>query len=336
MARELGVDWRSDPAERVVHFCVQRISGWLSEFSVSSFPTMEKVERLVCAKLKLVVEEVDSEEKMDFLIGKYAVQKGEGAFAHLREELGEKTFGVLMRREKAGPTDRDRFIAVVDCRGDKQSRRYFSRWHEIAHMLTLYDQLALPFHRSQGDGSPTERLMDMIAGEIGFYAPLFQPALDDALAGKNRVSFETVDSLQAKFAPTASFQSTLFACLNRSKLAAAYLETGLGYKKAEQQLISSGQLLLGTSNRPEAKLRVLDCSSNDAARAKRLRFHQNMEVPRESVVFRDFYGSNFAKRATRENLNTWSHSDGRNLGNLEMEIETRRIRDRLIVLANPV
>lgn len=336
MARELGIDWRVDPAEKIISFCIQRITGWISEFEAGSFSTMAKVERLICAKLKLVIEEVDTEEKMSEVIEKYAVQKGEGgAFAHLREDLNQDRFGVLLRRERAKPSDRDHFVAVVDARGDKAARAYFSRWHEIAHLLTLYDQLVLPFHRSKSCGDPIERLMDMIAGEIGFYGPIFRPALEEALSGQRRISFGLVDSLQTKFAPTASFQATLIACLKQTALAAAYVEAGWGYKKAELELINSGQLLLGGVSQPEAKLRVLNCSSNAGARDGKLRFHQNMEVPSSSIVSRRFHGVDWSDGLAQENLKIWRHSSGSNLGDLDVEIETRRIRDRLIVLVNP-
>ena len=46
------------------------------------------------------------------------------------------TYGALVQRRNAGPTDPDRFVAVIDSRGGKLARRFFTRWHEIAHRLT--------------------------------------------------------------------------------------------------------------------------------------------------------------------------------------------------------
>jgi hypothetical protein len=334
MARELGLEWRHQPATEIVRHCVDKIAGWLSDFEFGSFDTVPKLQRLVCAKLKLVIEEAHSAADIAALERKYATELGEGAFAHLGKELGEKTFGVLMRRQHAGPADRNHFVAVIDCRGPKLARRYFSRWHEIAHMLTLSDQLALPFHRSEDDGSPLERLMDMIAGEVGFYGPLFNPALETALQSAGRLTFHVVEELQASFAPDASFQSTLIACIKRSRLAAAYVEVGLGYKKGERAVLRSGQLFLdGTA--PEPKLRVLKCSSNPAAKSAKIMFHGNMEVPRCSAVFGRFYGVVVEERVERESLRLWTHSDGSCLGCMDVQLETRRIKDHLIALVTP-
>ena len=56
-------------------------------------------------------------------------------------------------------------------------RRFFTLWHEIAHLLTLTHKLEPPFHRSADVPCPLERLMDIIAGEIAFYDPIFVPQL---------------------------------------------------------------------------------------------------------------------------------------------------------------
>src|ERR1700688_1441544 len=92
MARELGLEWRHHPARRIVEFCVNRITGWLSELRGSDFTSIDKIERFICAKLRLVIEEVHSEADIDAIVQKYAVEKREGPFANLRMELDTKTF----------------------------------------------------------------------------------------------------------------------------------------------------------------------------------------------------------------------------------------------------
>ena len=60
-------------------------------------------------------------------------------------------------------------MAVIDCRGGKLARRFFTRWHEIAHRLTTHADRGdeEPAYRSEHD--PIERMMDEIAGHVGFY-----------------------------------------------------------------------------------------------------------------------------------------------------------------------
>ena len=62
-----------------------------------------------------------------------------------------------MKRKNVADDAPDRFVAVIDCRGSKLARRFFTRWHEIAHRLTTHaDQGATePAYRSEQD--PIER-----------------------------------------------------------------------------------------------------------------------------------------------------------------------------------
>ena len=62
-------------------------------------------------------------------------------FATMRIKFDDSenpTYGALVRRKNTTPDDLDRWVAVIDCRGDKLARRFFTRWHEIAHRLTTH------------------------------------------------------------------------------------------------------------------------------------------------------------------------------------------------------
>jgi hypothetical protein len=66
--------------------------------------------------------------------------------------------------------------------------------------------------------------MDEITGEIGFYDPIFRPALLDY----RELTFDTVERIRTQLCPHASFQATLIACTARLPWPAIYLEAGLG------------------------------------------------------------------------------------------------------------
>ena len=279
-----------------------------------------------------MIEEVFSDEDIDRIKHKYVVQKGDGAFAHLNDELNSKTYAVLMQRNNAVSSDRDHYVAVIDCRGAKAQRRFFTRWHEIAHVLTLYKQLALPLHRSCDDGTPLERLMDTIAGEVGFYGPLFEPMLASALQKHGRLSFAVVEELREEFCPEASFQATLIACVKRTALPAAYIEIGSGYKRDEKRQLESGQGLFGWEDVPKPKLRILNCSSNRSAKEKGILFHRNMEVPARSSLVGGTRPEVAVEEHGRESLQIWTHSDGSSLGETVVQMESRDLSNSLIVL----
>jgi hypothetical protein len=227
---------------------------------------------------------------------------------------------------------------VVDCRGDKAARRFFTRWHEISHLLTLQGQLELPLHRSTTKKNPTERLMDVIAGEIGFYEPIFNPILVEEVARAGTLTFETVETIRRRFCPEASFQATLNACVNRLGSPALVLELGLGLKKDEQEAVQSKQQELIPSAAPEPKLRVLTVAANKWAAGTSLKMHRNMQVPAASLLYKLYFGKRLGANGETngvEKLWIWRHSDGSALANVEVRIQARRVENSVIALVLP-
>src|SRR5581483_6581709 len=143
--------------------------------------------------------------------------------------------------------------------------RFFTRWHEIAHLLTLQGQLELPLHRSRKDESPTERLMDVLAAEVGFYDPIFRPILQRETKKDETLTFETVERIRTAFATDASFHATLNACVKRLDSPMLVVEVGLGLKKDEERQLESRQTVLFAAPTPQPKLRVLRVAANAPA-----------------------------------------------------------------------
>lgn len=332
LAAGLSVDWQQNAVENIIALCHEKISKWLKGHS--KILSISELEKLVCEKVKLVFEEVWTDDDLKKVIRKY-VQLGEPIFATLTHDLDNETFATLIERRKIDAASQDRYVAVVDCRGVKSTKKFFTRWHEIAHLLTLQGQLELPLHRSTSNKTPTERLMDVIAGEIGFYEPIFNPLLAEEASKDAGLTFETVERIRLRFCPEASFHSTLNACAKRWKSPALVMTVGLGYKKEEERQIKSRQQELLPVPVPKAKLRVLSVAPNEFAVAGRLRIHRNMQVPSSSLLHQLFFEeSKFPNNETngRENLRTWRHSDGIPLANVEVLMQARRMQNSLVVL----
>ena len=196
-------------------------------------------------------------------------------------------------------------------------------------------QLKAPFYRSTKD--PIERLMDEIAGAIGFYDPIFRPALLE----HSPLTFEAVETIRNRFCPNASFQSTLIACVTRIPSPAIYLEAGMSYKKAEETLLVSQQTQtsLFPVETPTAKLRALVVVPNQAAKESSIRIDQNMEVPAESMIATLFHNRQeyellYNVRA-EENLSIWQHSDGTSLKDIDVSMEARHLGERVFALILP-
>src|SRR5262249_30087173 len=97
-------------------------------------------------------------------------------------------------------------VSVIDCRGEKAAREYFTKWHEVVHLLIVTDQKRLSFRRTHCAGNradPEETLVDVIASRLGFRPPL---GFD---FGTSEISFEAVERLRGELCPEASKQAAL-------------------------------------------------------------------------------------------------------------------------------
>jgi hypothetical protein len=334
MAAELGLDWKVDPVASIVDYCLAKIRTWLDEAPPVS--TITELERLVCDRVQLHVEEFRSDAELHELVSRYT-HLGEPIFQDLLDDFDEGTFATLLRRKAVTESAADLYVAVVDCRGSKASRRFFSRWHEIAHLLTIRRQLELPYHRSTSK-PPLERLMDHIAGEIGFFPPLFRPAVERSVSSREPLTFATVDSVRRDFCPTASFHSTLIACVRNAKIPLVHVEAGMGLKVAEQTLVAARQGHLFASPRPAPKLRALVAVSNGAAKAVGLRIDRNMAVPSRSVIAVCFNEDHDPSEDVVgiEKLETWRHTNGDPVGYGPVRVEARRVGERAVAILQPV
>ena len=236
----------------------------------------------------MVFEEIRSDADFDRITDQYARAKKDPVFATMRlrfDDAENPTYGALVKRKNVADDAPDRFVAVIDCRGTKLARRFFTRWHEIAHRLTTHaDQGATePAYRSEHD--PIERMMDEIAGHVGFYGPFFEPVFREAHAGKALLTFETVKAVRQSGFPEASFQATLNACAKRLPTPVVYLEAAIAYKKAVKKRIEDDSPgLFGKEEPPEGQLRAVTVVANDAAHQEKFMIPNNMRVPESSVI----------------------------------------------------
>jgi hypothetical protein len=337
MASELKADTSGGAVAGILQFCKRKLRNWISEAGYESL-SLSELQDLVCRKLRLVFEEVRTDLDLHTIIGKY-VALGEPVFATLKTDLNDQTFAALLERHNVNARSDCRYVAVIDCRGDKAHRRFFTKWHEIAHLLTLTRQLELPFHRSTTDRSPTERLMDVIAGELGFPEEVMRSPVNEEIALTGRLTFRGVERIRGAACPEASFQATLNACIARWPQPVILVEAGMGHKKSERARLQSRQLSLIPRQAPAQKLRALTAGSNEAARKARFRIDPSMAVPAESVVARRFYGEEVPSLlddgSVVEDLSIWRHSDGTAVGSGPVRIETRSIGNRIWALIQP-
>lgn len=331
LADELGVGGAA-PVNGILDYCHRRIDAWVAE--AGGVPNIDALEALVTQKLQMVFEEIRTDDDWGRLKEVYARGKKEFVFGAIRTKFDDDhnlTYGALVERRNAGPADLDRFVAVIDCRGIKQARRFFTRWHEIAHRLTTHTDMPEPVYRSEHD--PIERMMDEIAGHVGFYEPLFQPAYQQASLGQPHLKFGTIETIINDAFPTASFQATLFACTRRLPTPVIYLEAALDHKKEVKQRLAAPSLF--DVDPPPGELRVVKVRANDAAFKDKFFIPEKMRVPADSVIHSLFDADPMTDGDGEECLSQWE-SQGKSLGRRAVVVEARKVPDRVIAILQPV
>jgi hypothetical protein len=221
------------------------------------------------------------------------------------------------------------FVSIIDCRGEKGSKSYFTKWHELAHLLTIPPQLELKFYRSDAGMSekdPVEALMDIVAGALGFPSDLV------AENAQGAISFEKIQGLREKLCGEASFTASLIGFVQGWPTPCLLVEAGLGMKKRERDELSQGIFEFRALPRPT--LRALRVTASETARRRGLRIHQNMRVPESSVIHRVFDGGADYLEGL-ENLSWWESSDGGRLPKCPVKVEARRFGTKIYALIVP-
>ncbi len=324
LAADLGLRPTADPVADIRAFCRKRLRALLRDFRCS---TLRELLDTATAHLDTLFVEIRSDEQLEQIKREY-VAKGEVVFATLDKELGPETFAITFRRRRALPGERG-FVSVVDCRGEKASRAYFSKWHELAHLLTLTDQARLSFCRTHSDPEhrdPEEAVMDVLAGDAGFFLDLVTPHAAGAL------TFDKVLSLREQLCAEASEQASLLGFARAWPQPALLLRAQPALKKAEQA--GRAQASFGFRTPPSPALRAVQVTANDPAIAAGLSIPLNMRVPERSVIYRVFSGSEEIGEAD-EDLSWWTSSDGGRLSSFPVHVTARRKGDYVQVLLVP-
>lgn len=321
LARDLGIAATDDPVTAVLKFCERRVKK-----VVEAFPdcrTLSELLEAVAAKLGTIFEIVTTNDDLEQIQKKY-VCKGEKIFAGLDKELSENVFAITYRRNNREPWEPE-FVSVIDAGGAKASRAYFSKWHELAHLLTLTDQLRLTFRRThvaKNFNSPEETLMEVIAGHFGFYGPIVKAH------ASGTVSFEAIEALRQKLCPEASQQSALIGIVKAWPSPCLLINARLARKRGDAR---QGDLFGRKDSRDS--LRAVHVTVNEAARRENLAIFENMRVPESSIIYRVFHGTPYGEEV--ENLSSWKTSNGFTLPDRLVKVEAKRSWESVDALVIP-
>jgi hypothetical protein len=193
-----------------------------------------------------------------------------------------------------------------------------TKWHELAHLLTLTAQMRLEFRRSHSqlaNHDPEERLMDIIASELGFFSDFLPSDMRDD------ISFGGIDRIRQEYCPTASRQAALIGIVKALPKPCILLSAQLALRKSEAANL--GQIILDVGlHQPLPLLRAVHVTVNEAAREEGIQLHRQWRVPKESVIARVFASGEYAEAT--ENLSWWITSSGSRLDNCPVLVKARK------------
>lgn len=325
LANDLGIKSTMDPVNDVLTFTEKKIKSFLKEYPKCS--TLSQLLIIVAAKVKTTVVEVRSDEELETIQQTY-VKKGEKIFATLQQELSDEVYGITFRLQKHESWENE-FLSLIDCRGTKAARAYFTKWHEIAHLLILTDQQRFQFRRTyhkSPEHDPEEAMIDLIAGRFGYYKPIISKH------ASGEISFEQIESLSAEICPDTSYQAALIGFVKGWSQPCLLLNCQSAYKKDEQAKISQGSF--DFYERPVPTLRAVKVTPNTSANDMGLRIHTNMRVPESSVIYSVFNGESAYAEAD-ENLSLWETSSGQCLSDCNVKVMAKWHGDGVYAIISP-
>ena len=311
LAADLRLPHKEDPVATILSFCHRRINKVLKEFGCT---TLSGLMTAVAASLDTLFVEIHDDAGLAEQRALY-LGRGERIFATLAEQLGPDVYAITFRLTQPREGDRQ-FVSIIDCRGDKAWRKYFSKWHELAHLLTLTPQARFKFCRTHAEEKdPEEALMDVIAGEVGFSPQLVRPH------AKGQISFEKIAKLREELCPDASQQASLIGLVKAWPSPCVLVEARRALKANERRSLM--QERFSFNDGPVEVLRAVKVTANSAAERVGMTIHRNMRVPEQSVITQVFEEDSLISLEADEDLAWWTSSSGHGLAPRPITVKAR-------------
>jgi len=332
-AKRLGLAAHGDMETAIVNHAVGKVRAWISAHGQPS--NLSDLLELVATSLNLEIAEIHSDADLNALLQRIPPNR-EPVLARLANELDDKTDAIILQLQHRQAWERP-YLAAINCRGWHSFRKYFSKWHEVVHLLLDGAQLRFAFRTTHVKRKhPEEVLVDKIAGVLAFYPDLFDPVLDEELQRGGRLTFAVVDRVRSRVAPDASRHAAVLACVRGCQEAVYFIRAGLGFNRSEKHMLEDSiPSPSDEQNSPVAKLRVRETTANSAAQALGIRIHHNMQIPAGSIAATAFDHPTRSVQSGSELLETWRTSQSGPVGRGQVEVEALRVGDEVWCLVTP-
>ena len=220
LSYDLGLPPGPRPVQQITRFCEQKIARWLAELPGKH--DAATILGIAAAKLSTSFVDIHTEAERAAVQQRY-LSLGETGFAVLKEDFQSGVLGItirLLKRKAFEPM----FVSVINCCGRNSERTYFTKWHELVHLLTLTDQTRLAFRRTHVEcdqKDPEEALVDAVAGSLAYHPKLLKPY------SSKRLSFALIESIRENVFSISSRQAALLDITNQWPKSCVLLDIGL-------------------------------------------------------------------------------------------------------------
>ncbi len=328
LAKDLGLDWGGNCVAAIRDYALARVDRIIrgSPLEVAS---LDQLRWVLANKFRLKLEFISSEDDIYRVVSDYADFHPLLRQRLVHEFVNGTTEGITLERDTPD-TRVFRYLAVIDARGERASRAYFTAWHEVCHFLLHPAQLPFPdFRRAlpemERSKDPLESVVDHVTGRVAFYPPLFRPTLERRVEERGELTFGALDEIREEAAPTASLFATALGAIHALKEPALFVTAELALKAEEQRFGRGAQqtfefALAGL----QEKLRVTTVAANDLALESSLEIRRNMRVPDNSPLVTAHTSANDITLSGDEDQESWETSHGGPLSPLGLRVQAAR------------
>jgi hypothetical protein len=224
-------------------------------------------------------------------------------------------YGITIRLKQRELWEPD-FVSVIDCRGEKAQKENYTKWHELGHLLILTSDSRSTFRRTHSAeiSDPEKSLIEVIAGRFAFCPDMIRAHVTGT------ASFELIETIRSKVCPEASRQSALIGIAKAWPAPLLLVRAELGLRRSEERELQQGAFEF--KDVPQAALRAVHVTASEAVRERNVTIHQNMRVPKRSVISHVFDAA-YGEDEAVENLSSWEASDGTKLPPAKVTVRAR-------------
>lgn len=342
LARSLGLPGRGDCLPQLRQHALAKIDQIVEQWP-EPVQSLDALLPIVAARLSVCIEYIRADADVERIARVRAAYATQLATVLDCEFVRGTSEGLLIEHENPKPGDR-RYLVIVDARGERAARAYFTAWHEISHVLTTPPQLEFKLFRRTPNADelqkdPVESAVDHVAGAIAFYEPIFGPALEAAVERESWVNFAAVERARDAVAPGASTYAATMAAVRLRPEALCFVRAEPRLKPAEIRKLRSTQGELGLGLAPEhitPKLRLVDVIMNEEARRSGLRLHEHLRVPATCVIARVHGDHLDGEHYGREDQHAWETSAGGPLPTMPLRVTASHRGGSVYALLSPL